>query len=155
MAVKSSAFGQGAVIPRQYTGDGQNISPPLRFEGIPSGAKQLALIVDDPDAPRKEPWVHWVLYGIPANTHELPERVPQSAKAQQAGGALQGKNSWGSVGYRGPEPPRGHGVHHYHFKLYALDSDLSLQPGLEKDALLSAIQGHILAETELVGTYQR
>jgi Raf kinase inhibitor-like YbhB/YbcL family protein len=155
MAVKSSAFGEGAVIPTQYTGDGRNISPPLRFEGIPANAKQLALIVDDPDAPRKDPWVHWVMYGIPASTKELPEHVPQTTKAQEAGGALQGKNSWGGVGYRGPEPPRGHGIHHYHFKVYALDSDLPLQPGLEKEALLNAIQGHVLAEASLVGTYQR
>lgn len=153
--IESEAFGPNQAIPRKYTGEGQDISPPLRWSNLPEGTKQLALIVDDPDAPRPEPWVHWLLYNIPPNVDSLPEAIETEKTLKTPAGAMQGKSSWGRIGYGGPMPPPGHGVHHYHFKLYALDAELELKPGLEKDGLLMVITGHILGEGELVGTYQR
>ena len=157
MQLESAAFASGEVIPKRHTGEGQDVSPPLEWSGIPDGAKELALVCDDPDAPRPEPWVHWVIYRIPANTTELPEGVARDARVMLPAGALQGRNSWpkDNVGYRGPMPPVGHGTHHYHFKLYVLDTELQVGPGLDKAGLLAAMKDHILATTELVGTYQR
>ena len=155
LTIQSSAFGEGQVIPGKYTGDGEDVSPPLTWSGVPADARELALICDDPDAPRPEPWVHWVIYKLPADTAGLPAGVPTQARLSEPPGAWQGRNSWPTIGYRGPAPPRGHGVHHYHFKLYALDAPLDLPPELTKDELLSRMQGHIIAEGELVGTYQR
>lgn len=147
LTVTSSAFGSGEKIPKKYTGEGENISPPLAWSGAPEGTKEFAIICDDPDAPMAEPFVHWVAYNIPA------ERT--SFKEGKAGGATEGVNNFGKTGYRGPMPPPGHGVHHYHFKVYALDANLGLKPGITKKELLEAMEGHILAEGELVGTYER
>ncbi len=155
LTIQSPAFADNAVIPKRFTGDGEDVSPQLRWSDLPDGVKELALIVDDPDAPTPEPWVHWVIYKIPATATGLPENIAKTAALTAPEGALQGKNSWGNIGYGGPAPPRGHGVHHYHFKLYALDTALSVQSGLTKTQLLAAMTGHILAEGELVGTYQR
>ncbi len=154
MAVSSPAFGQGQPIPAKYTEDGQDVSPELRWSGAPPQTHQLALVVDDPDAPSAQPWVHWVIYAIAPSTSVLPEGVPNEEAPAAPAGAKQGKNSWGTVGYRGPAPPAGK-VHHYHFKLYALDTQTSAGPGLDKAALLQQIEGHIIAQGELVGTYQR
>ena len=110
---------------------------------------------EDPDAPTSQPWVHWVLYKIPADVRTLAEGVPPSPTLNTPLGALQGKNSWGSDGYRGPAPPPGHGAHHYHFRLFAIDVPLHAAHGLDKKGLLGAMQGHVLAQAELVGTYQR
>jgi len=155
--VTSSAFAHGQPIPKKYTGEGQDVSPPLSWKNVPEGTKELALICDDPDAPTPEPWVHWVIYKIPAGTTGLPEGVPREPRPKQPAGALQGKNSWpkDNIGYRGPMPPPGHGTHHYHFKLYALDAPLPMPPGVDKKAVLGAIKDHVLAEGELIGTYQR
>ncbi len=155
ITVQSKAFGPNQPIPKRYTGEGEDVSPPLSWSGVPEGTKELALIVDDPDAPVAEPWVHWVIYKIPDGVRELPEGIPATEKVSNPAGAVQGKNTWPAIGYKGPMPPKGHGVHHYHFKLYALDATLDLKPGLDKKALLKAMSGHILAEGELVGTYQR
>lgn len=155
LTMQSSAFGNSASIPKRYTGDGDDVSPPLNWTGVPAAAREVALICDDPDAPRPQPWVHWVIYKIPAAASGLPEGVAKAEKPGEPAGSLQGKNSWGRIGYGGPAPPRGHGVHHYHFKLYALDRALDVAPGLDKDGLLAEMQGHILAEAELIGTYQR
>ncbi|GMU21799.1 MAG: UPF0098 protein [Phycisphaerae bacterium] len=155
ITVQSTAFQNNRQIPRQHTGDGRNISPALSWSGIPAGAKELALIVDDPDAPRPEPWVHWLVYKIPADIKCLREELPPAEHVSSPAGALQGKNSWGGTGYRGPEPPRGHGIHHYHFKVYALDTKLRTPPGADKATLLAAMEGHVLAEGELIGTYER
>jgi Raf kinase inhibitor-like YbhB/YbcL family protein len=155
LSVSTSAFRSGEPIPKKHTGDGADVSPPLNFGAIPNQAVELALIVDDPDAPTPEPWVHWVLYKLAAGTTELKEGVATGATLNEPVGALQGLNSWGSTGYRGPAPPKGHGVHHYHFKLYALDTKVSLAAGADKKSLLNAMRGHILAEGELIGTYQR
>ena len=154
--LQSAAFKQNHQIPRKHTGDGDDASPPLAWSGIPAEAKELALVVEDPDAPTPEPWVHWVLYNISAATTSLPEKIPPALRVSTPAGALQGKNSWPKgIGFRGPAPPKGHGLHHYHFKLYALDAPVKLEPGADKSALLAAISGHVIAEGELVGTYQR
>ncbi len=157
ITVRSSAFEQGQAIPKKYTGEGQDVSPPLQWEGAPEGTKQFALICDDPDAPCDEPWVHWVLYGIPSSVTQLPEGLPRQPQLDSPTGALQGQNSFAkdNIGYRGPMPPRGHDAHHYHFKLYALDQTLDLQPKMNKAAPLKAMQGHVIAQGELIGTYKR
>lgn len=158
ITLHSTAFANGKPIPTKYTGEGQDVSPPLRWDKVPDGTKQLVLLCDDPDAPTPKPWVHWVLYAIPGDVRELPEGIPATPRLKSPPGALQGKNSWPAgrtVGYRGPMPPPGHGVHHYHFKIMALDTALDLAPELDQAALLKAIRGHVLAEGLLIGTYQR
>lgn len=145
--VSSSAFEPGVAIPRKHTGEGQDVSPTLTWTGVPDETKEIALICDDPDAPTPAPWVHWVVYKIPADRTGLPEGDTQ--------GALEGKNDFGGTGYGGPMPPRGHGVHRYHFKVYALDTELEVAAGLTKERLLEAMEGHVLAEGELIGTYER
>lgn len=155
VTISSSAFKHNEPIPAKYTGEGADVSPPLTWSGVPDGTKELALIMDDPDAPRPEPWVHWVVYKLPPTLTGLPEGVPKTPTLTDPPGALQGNNTWPKIGYNGPMPPRGHGVHHYHFKLYALDTALDVQPGLDKKGLLARMQGHILAEGELIGTYRR
>jgi Raf kinase inhibitor-like YbhB/YbcL family protein len=155
MTVQTTAFPSGQAIPARFTGDGKDVSPALTWTEPPAGTKELALIVDDPDAPTAEPWVHWVIYKIPPDVRALAEGVPTRPALDRPAGAIQGNNSWGTVGYRGPAPPKGHGTHHYHFRLYALDAPLQAAAGLEKNALLKLMKGHILAQAELVGTYQR
>lgn len=155
MTISSTAFADGAAIPARYTAEGKDVSPPLAWSGLPEGTVELAIVCDDPDAPRPEPWVHWVIYNVPASATGLDEGVPPSEKLASPPGAMQGKNTWPATGYRGPAPPPGHGTHHYHFKLYALDQDLPLAPGLTKDQLLAAMKGHVLDEAELIGTYER
>jgi Raf kinase inhibitor-like YbhB/YbcL family protein len=145
--LESSAFRADGPIPKQYTGEGRDISPPLAWSGAPPATRELALIVDDPDAPRERPWVHWVLYRIPAGASAIAE----GGNA----GALEGPNDFGRSGWGGPMPPLGHGVHHYHFKLYALDRPLGLGAGAAKDQVLAAMQGRVIDQTELVGTYER
>ena len=155
LIIQSSVFANNEKIPVRFSGDGADVSPALTWSGVPDGAKELALIMDDPDAPTPEPWVHWVIYKIPVSATGLPENVAKTEAVSEPAGALQGKNSWGKVGYGGPAPPRGHGVHHYHFKLYALDAALNVSAGLDKKGLQKAIEGHVLAQGELIGTYQR
>jgi Raf kinase inhibitor-like YbhB/YbcL family protein len=145
--VLSPAFEPGNTIPEKYTGEGRDVSPPLRWTGLPEETKEIALICDDPDAPTPEPFVHWVVYKIPADREGLPEGDTL--------GALEGKNDFGGTGYGDCMPHRGHGVHHYYFKVYALDAELEAAAGLTKGQLLEAMEGHILAEGELVGTYER
>jgi Raf kinase inhibitor-like YbhB/YbcL family protein len=149
--LSSSAFRDGSWTPKQHTCEGADISPPLAWTQPPANTKTLALICDDPDAPRGV-WVHWVLYNLPAKTTELPEQVPKDP--QLASGAIQGLNDFGKIGYGGPCPPPG-APHHYIFTLYALDSALTLPPRSTKAQLLEAMQGHILDQTKLVGLYQR
>jgi Raf kinase inhibitor-like YbhB/YbcL family protein len=157
ITITGGAFQAGQPIPKPYTGDGDDRSPPLSWTGVPAGAKELALICDDPDAPSPQPWVHWVIYKVPAETKSLEEGIPRKPRPPKPAGALQGVNSFDSdnIGYRGPAPPKGHGVHHYHFRLYALDKPLDLEPALDKKAVLAAMEGHILAQGEIVGAYQR
>jgi hypothetical protein len=154
LTITSTAFEPGKPIPKKHTGDGEDLSPPLAWSKAPEGTKELALICDDPDAPVGT-WTHWVLYKIPADTTSLPEGLPRDKVLKTPAGAAQGVNSWSSdnLGYRGPKPPSG--MHHYHFKLYALDAPVKLQPGADKKALLAAIKDHVLATGELNGTYSR
>lgn len=147
----SSAFTEGADIPTKYTCDGEDVSPQLAWTGTPQGTRSIALVVDDPDAPGGT-WVHWVLYGVTSDIQELSENIPDSELA--AFGVTKGKNDFGDLGYGGPCPPLGT-PHRYYFKLYALDTELSLESGVEKEDLLSAIDGHILASGQLMGKYQR
>jgi Raf kinase inhibitor-like YbhB/YbcL family protein len=155
IALTSSAFVDGGPIPPEYTADGDDVSPPLAWSGLPEGTKELALICEDPDAPGPAPWVHWVIYGIPADTNALPEGVPRAARPEEPQGALQGTNSWktDNIGYRGPSPPSGR--HRYFFKLYALDKPLSLEEKLDKSSLVNAMSNHVIGKGQLMGTYER
>jgi Raf kinase inhibitor-like YbhB/YbcL family protein len=146
----TSAFENGAMIPKEFTCDGPDISPPLTWTEPPRGTKSFALIVDDPDAPSGT-WVHWVLYEVPADTHELSEGVRRDR--QLSNGALQGRNDFGKIGYNGPCPPKG-GPHRYFFKLYALDARTNLKAGASKGDLERAMKGHILAQTEIIGRFR-
>ena len=148
--LKSSAFEPGGMIPPKYTCDGENVSPPLSWQAPPEGTRSLALICDDPDAPMGT-WVHWVLFNLPADTAQLTENIPTSRELP--GGARQGKNDFGKIGYGGPCPPSG--THRYFFKIYALDTPLQLQPGATKSQLLKAMEGHIIARGQLMGRYKR
>jgi Raf kinase inhibitor-like YbhB/YbcL family protein len=152
-AITTSAFPDNAAIPKQYTADGQGISPPLTWTAPPPGTKSFALIVSDPDAPGRT-YIHWVVYGLPAAARSLPGSVPRSGTLSQLAGIKQGKNSAGGIGYTPPAPPPGK-VHHYHFQLSALDVPVDLAPGSTAAEVEQAMQGHILATAELTGTYQR
>lgn len=151
MKITSSAFADGEKIAVQYSCDGENISPPLEWSGVPDAAQSLALIVDDPDAPAGI-WVHWVLYNIPVERVSLPEDVSRDANVEGIGD--QGINDFGRTGYGGPCPPRG-SSHRYYFKLYALDTRLELKIGTKKGQLEATMLGHILAQAQLMGRYQR
>lgn len=158
LSLTSSAFSQGERIPQvhAYAPEGENLSPPLAWSGVPDGTRELALIVDDPDAPRADPWVHWVVYAIPADSSEIPPGASSgTGTLARPSGAREGKNDFGERSWGGPLPPKGHGTHHYHFKLYALDAPLGLGDGATKADVLHAMAGHVLAEAELVGTYSR
>ncbi len=137
-------------IPQHYTCDGDNVSPPLQWGDVPEGTKALALIVEDPDAPGGT-FTHWVMYDIPPHVRQLPENVRHDEVLPN--GANQGINDFGKIGYGGPCPPGG--CHHYYFKLFALNTRLDLEPGATRDDLAEAMQGHILAETEIMGQYAR
>lgn len=157
--ITSPAFEEGQRIPKKYTGEGIDVSPPLQWLGVPEETKELVLICDDPDAPTPEPWVHWVLYKIPANVTRLKEDMPRKTRLTDPPGTLQGKNSWPNndqnIGYRGPMPPPRSGTHRYYFKLYALEAKLSAEAGMDKKSLMKDIEGHIIAEGQLMGTYSR
>ncbi|MCS7337824.1 MAG: YbhB/YbcL family Raf kinase inhibitor-like protein [Verrucomicrobiae bacterium] len=149
--VTSPAFQDGKPIPSKYTCDGEDVSPPLNWTNVPPEAKSLVLISDDPDAPVGT-WVHWVLYDLPPTTAGLSEGVPKSSELPN--GAKQGINDFRRIGYGGPCPPPGK-PHRYYFKLYALDTMLGLKPGATKAEVEKAMKGHILAQGQLMGTYQR
>jgi len=151
--LSSTAFKNGERIPRKYTGDGDDVSPPLSWTSPLAKTVELALICDDPDAPRGT-FTHWVLYGLPASTTALPENVAKTETLPRLGAAKQGRNSAGNIGYLGPSPPPGP-VHHYHFILYALDAKLDLKPGATAKDLRKVMGGHALGQTELVGLYSR
>jgi Raf kinase inhibitor-like YbhB/YbcL family protein len=152
MQLTSTAFREGETIPTKHTDDGEDVSPPLRWDGDPQGTNSFALICDDPDAPRSTPWVHWVVYNLPADARELPEATPKHESFST--GLRQGKNDFGDIGYGGPAPPRGK-PHRYFFKLYALDAKLELPTGATKQQVEQAMKGHVLAHGQLMGKYQR
>lgn len=147
--VTSTAFKEGEAIPPQYTCDGVNISPSLEWTPAP-GAKTLAIVCDDPDAPAGT-WTHWLVYNLPGATMGLIENMPAQDKV--GGGGMQGTNDFGKIGYGGPCPPRG--THRYFFKVYVLDSELPLKPGATKDQLMKAMEGHVIAQGQLAGLYSR
>ncbi len=149
--IQSTAFKEGGEIPLQYTCDGKDISPELSWSGEPEGTKSFALICDDPDAPVGT-WVHWVMYNISSQTHELLRGIPKVKELPD--GARQGINDFKRIGYGGPCPPKGP-AHRYYFKLYAVDKKLDLSPGATKQQLLNALKGHVLGETHLMGRYGR
>ncbi|HDN79530.1 MAG: YbhB/YbcL family Raf kinase inhibitor-like protein [Chloroflexi bacterium] len=149
LEITSSAFEAEGTIPSRYTCKGENVSPPLRWTGVPGEAKSLVLICDDPDAPRGT-FVHWVIFNIPPSATGLPEGVPPKPALED--GSIQGKNDFGRIGYGGPCPPPGP-AHRYFFKLYALDISLDLPSGATKEQVLKAMEGHIIAKGSLMGRY--
>jgi Raf kinase inhibitor-like YbhB/YbcL family protein len=144
-AFETSAFENAHAIPRRHTCEGEDVSPPLRWTNVPEGTRSLALVVDDPDAPSGV-FTHWIAWGLDPAAEGLSEGEPAP---------YEGRNDFGTAGYRGPCPPPGHGRHRYVFRLYALDADLELGAGVAKAALEQAIEGHVLTIAELVGTYER
>jgi Raf kinase inhibitor-like YbhB/YbcL family protein len=150
MKLISSAFADGELIAPKYTCDGHNVSPPLEWTDVPEGARSLALIVDDPDAP-KGLFVHWLIYAISPTEKGLTEGV--GIEQASAGGAVQGKNGFGKMGYGGPCPPSG--VHRYYFHLHALNTNLTLPPGASRKELETSMKGHVIGEARLMGRYGR
>lgn len=150
MQIQSSVFEAEGTIPPKYTCDGQNVSPPLSWDDPPAETQSLALIADDPDAPSGT-FVHWIIFNMPADVRSLSEGLPTGNTL--ASGGLQGQNDFGQIGFGGPCPPNG--THRYFFKLYALDTDLDLQPGASKADVVTALNGHIIGHAELIGTYSR
>lgn len=148
--ISSPAFANGATIPKKYTCEGEDVSPPLNWGPAPEGTKSFALISEDPDAPSGT-WVHWVIYDIPAEVNEFSENIAKSEVVSN--GVKQGLNDFEKIGYGGPCPPAGK-AHRYFFKIYALDSYINLKSGARKEELIKAIQNHVLAEGQLIGTYQ-
>lgn len=146
LTVSSTAFKEGGMIPRKYTCDDRDLSPQIAWSGVPAKAKSIALICDDPDAPAGT-WVHWVVFNIPATVKDLPEG------ASLPGGAKLGINDFRKLVYGGPCPPGG--THRYYFKVYALDTMLNLKEGATKGELLKAMEGHLLAQGQLMGKYKR
>jgi Raf kinase inhibitor-like YbhB/YbcL family protein len=154
--LRSSAFTEGAAIPAKYTCKGEDLSPPLSWNNVPTGTRSLALLVEDPDAPFGV-FTHWALYGIPAESKELPEGILAEKTVHmgepKADPARQGTNDFKKYGYGGPCPPSG--THHYHFHIYALDRNLDLSPGATRKQLLDAMKGHVMGEGELVGIFAK
>ena len=151
MQLTSAAFQAGAEIPSHYTSDGDDVSPELSWKDAPKETKSFALIMHDPDAPRTGGFTHWVVYNIDAGAGHIEEKVPDEDEI--AGVGIQGKNDAGETGYVGPAPPSG--VHRYFFRLFALDSRLDLEPGATHKQVNAAMKGHILAQAELMGTYEK
>jgi Raf kinase inhibitor-like YbhB/YbcL family protein len=147
LAISSPAFTALGPIPDKHAKDGQNVSPQLDWTGVPDGTRELAVICHDPDAPLPDGFTHWVLYGIP----------PSEQGVKEGGGPAhsEGINDFGESGYGGPQPPPGHGVHHYYFWIYALDTELRAGPGLSRRELLDAMNDHILEQNRVIGTYEQ
>ena len=152
MRLSSAAFAEGGMLPPRFTCDGDGVSPPLAWADVPDGTQGFALLCEDPDAPSGM-FTHWLLYNLSAGSRELAEGVPTDAVLSI--GARQGTNSFGEVGYGGACPPRGDHEHRYIFKLYALDTDLALEPGARREQLLDAVRDRVLAEAQLMGKYKR
>lgn len=152
--VASTSFRANQPIPKNYTADGDNLSPQISWTSFPKETKEFVLICDDPDVPRPEPWVHWVLYHISADTRFLPEAAAKGDRLKGVPGAVQGKNSWDTIGYRGPQPPPGK-PHRYRFTIYALSEVPEIGPDADKTEVLKRIEGLVLATGEMIGTYRR
>lgn len=153
MTLETPAFEDGGWIPARYTCDGEDVSPPLRWRNVPGAARSFALIAYDPDAPAGT-FIHWVIYDIPAGVRELPEGVPRTPEVPGLG--VQGVNDFGSTGYGGPCPPRGHGPHRYYFALHALDVEtLGLPPGARADEVYKRMRRHVVGHAVVMGRYER
>lgn len=155
--VESPRMVSGETMPRDYTPDGRNLSPPLTWRSLPEGTREIAVVCADFGAGNPPPWVHWIIYSIPATAGGLPEGLPILAETPMpsvVAGAIQGLNGWGRPYYRGPAPPGGT-PHLYHFTVYALDQPLGLETGLTRRALLRAMEGHIIGQGEIVPVYER
>jgi len=150
LVVTSPQLRAGATIPPRHTAYGEGISPALRWNQV-DGARSYVLLVEDPDAPTPQPFVHWLAWNIPSGVHGLPEGIPQTA-GPEIEGMCQGLNGRGQAGYFGPRPPRGDGAHHYHFQVFALDRMLGLPVDADRDDALAAMNGHVLAKGQLVAT---
>jgi Raf kinase inhibitor-like YbhB/YbcL family protein len=148
----SEAVGADGAIDLRHTAFGANLSPPLRWTPV-AGAGAYAIVLEDPDAPMEQPFVHWLIWNIPGSVDRLPEGLPRAERLVTPQGAVQGKNDNGSFGYFGPRPPAGTGVHHYHIQIFALDGPLTLKPDADLRALVGAMKGRVLADGELVGTF--
>ncbi|MFW5919286.1 MAG: YbhB/YbcL family Raf kinase inhibitor-like protein [Halanaeroarchaeum sp.] len=152
--ISSSAFDDGDPISDRHTCSGADASPPLDFAGVPEQAAALGLVVDDPDAPGGT-FTHWLLWNVPADRTAIPAAVEMEETLDTLGGARQGRNDFGSVGYRGPCPPEGDGPHTYRFRGFALESTLEVAPGATRETVLDALESHALASDALTGTYER
>lgn len=155
LTLHSLVFEDHTEIPKYYTGDGEDASPSLQWSGAPPETREYAIICEDPDAPQSTPFIHWLIYHLPAASGSLPERLAAQETLDIPRRADQGMNSFGKIGYGGPLPPVGHGVHRYFFRLYALNAHLDLEPGATHEQLLGALEGKILESAQLVGTYKR
>ncbi len=156
--VTSTAFDHHGTVPLKYTAYGDNISPQLSWSDLPAGTVQLALVMDDPIVPMPQPFVHWVAYNIAANAPGLPEQLSKEVKVAdvpELAGMINGLNGVRQVGYFGPRPPVDGKLHAYHFRVYALDAELNLPEGLNKQTLLEAIEGHVLGTGMLMGHYEQ
>lgn len=154
MRLMTPAFDDGDPIPIRYTGDGQDVSPPFVWSDLPRDTEDVALICEDHDVPDGKPFVHWLVCHLPISGF-LPEAVPKQVQPYQPASLIQGCNSFGQVGYGGPAPPRGHGMHRYLFRIYALDRRLDPGKYFDKAGLIKTMEGHILEEAEMIGTYAR
>jgi Raf kinase inhibitor-like YbhB/YbcL family protein len=153
LTVTSGSFEREHAIPRKHAG-GHGRSPSLRWSAPPAGTRELVVLAEDPDAPTDKPFVHWIVTGLEADARELVEGLPTSSRPLPSG-AVQGKNDMRKEGYYGPEPPPGHGVHHYHFQLFAVDRPLGLTGAVDREQLVEKLRDHVVAWGELVGTYER
>ena len=155
LGVASVAFETGAAIPERFSAYHDDISPPLRWSEGPAGTKSYAIIMEDPDAPTPKPFLHWTAWNIPADTTSLEKAVEGAPQLVLPKGMRQGRSDRGSLGYFGPKPPAGSGVHNYHFQVFALDRELDLLPGASREELIAAMAGNVIAEGEIVGIYER
>jgi Raf kinase inhibitor-like YbhB/YbcL family protein len=152
--VECPAFADGDEIPNAHSDYGEGLSPALRWSRVPDETRSVTVVVEDPDVRQNPPFTHWLLYNLPGNLHELPEGIPPDSCLVRFGGAVQGRASNGEIGYFGPRPPTDDDPHHYHFEVFCLDSHLDVEPGADRDQLIEAMTGHVLAKGELVGVYE-
>lgn len=154
ITVESNTFADGRTIPDAHSDYADGLSPELRWIGTPSGTRSVTLVAEDPDAPRKAPFIHWLLYNLPGHINQVPAGIPSDARLPQFDTAAQGVSSRGTIGYYGPHPPKDDGPHHYHFEVFCLDAALDVPPGATREEVMSAMAGHVLAKGEVVGLYE-
>ena len=152
--VESPAFANGAEIPHVHSDYADGLSPALTWDNVPPRTRSFAVVVEDPDSRQNAPFVHWLLYNLPGDMRELPESIPPDSPLTEFGGALQGQTTNGLIGYFGPRPPTEDKPHHYHFEVFCLDSHVDVGSGADKEELIRAMAGHVLAKGELVGLYE-